>query len=101
MRDALGDAGEDVLYELELLVSEVVTNALKHAAGAPRIEAQLTPQVIRVAVYDAEPALPVHREPDEDSPGGRGLHLLDRLASRWGAEPTEAGKVVWFELDRT
>ena len=100
VREALGDAGDDVLFALELLVSEVVTNALTHAGSAPRIEAQLTPETIRVAVYDAERALPAHRQPDQDRPGGRGLHLLDRVASRWGAEPTDDGKVVWFELDR-
>jgi DNA-binding NarL/FixJ family response regulator len=100
VRDALGDQGDDVLFALELLVSEVVTNALKHAAGAPRIEAQLTPETIRVAVYDTEPTLPVRRVPDQDRPGGRGLPLLDRVASRWGADSTETGKVVWFELDR-
>ena len=100
MREALGDAGDDLLFALELLVSEVVTNAVTHARSAPRIEAQLTPTTIRVPVYDADPRLPDHRVPDEERPGGRGLHLLDRLASRWGAEPTDGGKVVWFELDR-
>ena len=59
------------------------------------------PTTIRVAVYDTDPRLPAHRVPDQERPGGRGLHLLDQLASRWGAEPTDGGKVVWFELDRT
>jgi len=99
--EALGDDGDDVLFALELLVSEVVSNAVLHAAAAPRIEAQLGPDTIRVAVYDDDPNLPVHRLPDADRPGGRGLHLLDRLASRWGAEAVEdGGKVVWFEIDR-
>jgi CheY-like chemotaxis protein/anti-sigma regulatory factor (Ser/Thr protein kinase) len=101
LREALGEVGDDVLFALELLVSEVVTNALTHAAGAPRIEAQLTPETIRVAVFDTAPELPAHRVPDEHRPGGRGLHLLDLVASRWGAEPTDEGKVVWFELDRS
>jgi CheY-like chemotaxis protein len=100
LRDALGDVGDDTLFALELLVSELVTNAVAHAGSAPRIEAHLTRATIRVAVYDADPRLPAHRVPDEDRPGGRGLHLLDRVASRWSAEPTDEGKVVWFELDR-
>jgi DNA-binding NarL/FixJ family response regulator len=98
--EALGEEGEDLLFSLELLISEVVTNAVQHAAAAPRIEAQLGPDSVRVAVYDDDPALPVHRQPDAERPGGRGLHLLDRIATRWGAEPSEGGKVVWFELDR-
>jgi DNA-binding NarL/FixJ family response regulator len=98
--DALGTEGEELLFALELLVSEVVTNAVRHAHAAPRIEAHLGPECVRVAVYDPDPQLPLHREPDGERPGGRGLHLLDDLASRWGAEPTDDGKVVWFELDR-
>jgi len=100
LRDALGDDGDGLLFALELLTSEVVTNALRHASSAPRIEAQLGPDVVRVAVYDEDPTLPARREPDLGEPGGRGLHLLDQMASRWGAEPTSHGKVVWFELDR-
>ena len=99
--DALGDDGEDLLFSLELLISEVVSNAIVHAASAPRIEAQLGPDTVRVAVYDDDPTLPSHRQPDAERPGGRGLHLLDRLASRWGSERIDGdGKVVWFELDR-
>jgi len=99
--DAIGDDADDLLFTLELLVSEVVSNALVHASSAPRIEAQLGPDTVRVAVYDDDPTLPAHRLPDVERPGGRGLHLLDRLATRWGAEPVEdGGKVVWFELDR-
>lgn len=98
--EALGEEGEDLLFSLELLISEVVTNAVQHAAAAPRIEAQLGPDSVRVAVYDDDPALPKHRQPDAERPGGRGLHLLDRIATRWGAEPAEGGKVVWFELER-
>ena len=100
VREVLGDVGDELLFELELLVSEVVTNVVTHTTSAPRVTAQLTSTTIRVAVYDADPHLPDYRVPDETRPGGRGLHLLDRLASRWGAEPTEDGKVVWFELDR-
>ena len=99
--EALGDDGDDLLFALELLVSEVVSNALVHASSAPRIEAQLGPDTVRVAVYDDDPTLPARRLPDVERPGGRGLHLLDRLATRWGAESVDdGGKVVWFELDR-
>jgi DNA-binding NarL/FixJ family response regulator len=101
VRDSLGEMGDELLFAIELLVSELVTNAVLHAASAPRIEAHLGRGTVRVSVFDEDPTLPVHRTPDEDRPGGRGLHLLDRVASRWGAEPRAGGKVVWFELDRT
>lgn len=100
LSEALGDDGDGLLFGLELLVSEVVSNALSHTTSAPRIEAHLGPDTIRVEVYDDDPTLPAHREPDQDRPGGRGLHLLDRIASRWGAERSGEGKVVWFEIDR-
>ena len=90
----------ELIDATELLVSEVVTNAVRHASSAPRIEAHLGPDSVRVAVYDADPRLPERREPDVGRPGGRGLHLLDQIASRWAAEPSGSGKVVWFELDR-
>ncbi len=100
LRQALGEEGDELLFALELLTSEVVTNAVRHASSAPRIEAHLGPDTVRVAVHDDDPTLPEHREPDLGRPGGRGLHLLDQIASRWGAEPTDQGKVVWFEIDR-
>lgn len=85
---------------VELLVTELVTNSIVHAASAPRVEVELRLDRVRVAVHDADPALPHQRVPDRDRPGGRGLLLLDDLATRWGADPTGDGKVVWFELDR-
>ena len=104
-RDLVGRAmrAEDdaVLGSVELLVSELVTNAVVHASSAPRIEVQLSLRGVRVEVFDEDPTMPAHRIPDAGRPGGRGLHLLDQLASRWGAEPREDGKVVWFEVDRS
>jgi DNA-binding NarL/FixJ family response regulator len=99
--EALGEEADDLLFSLELLTSEVVSNAVQHAGSAPRIEAHLGPDTVRVAVYDDDPGMPAHRHPDADRPGGRGLHLLDKVATRWGVEPVGSGKVVWFELDRT
>ncbi len=89
------------MEEVELLVSELVTNAVVHAVSAPRIEVHLGPASVRVSVRDADPRLPRQRVPDEERPGGRGLHLVEQVSTRWGAEPTGEGKVVWFEIDRT
>jgi DNA-binding NarL/FixJ family response regulator len=101
VRDMLGEEETSLVETVELLVSELVTNAIVHASSAPRVEADFAREQVRVAVYDDDPTPPRLRDPDGERPGGRGLHLLDGLASRWGTEASGAGKVVWFELDRT
>ena len=60
----------------------------------------LHPDRIRVEVHDADPTLPARREPDAERPGGRGLLLLEHLATSWGVEAADDGKVVWFEVPR-
>jgi anti-sigma regulatory factor (Ser/Thr protein kinase) len=88
---------------LVLLVSEVVSNAVRHSPGpadAPiELLATMSKQKIRVAVTDAgEGFTPRPREPDSLS-DGYGLYLLDRAASSWGVE-SQRGTTVWFELRR-
>jgi hypothetical protein len=56
---------------------------------------------IWVEVFDSDMRLPRIRSAGETDEGGRGLYLVDQLASRWGARPTAAGKAVWFELPLT
>ncbi len=97
---ALGDADPDLLFDAQLLVSELVTNAVEHAASAPTLTLSVDPQRLRVEVADDDPTPPVRRDPLPGELGGRGLQLLDRLADRWGSSPTAGGKCVWFELGR-
>lgn len=85
-----------------LLTSEVVTNAVLHAGPHPVGEEMVMGVacdrgVIRVEVGDHTSSLPVTRHNGDES-GGRGLPLLDALASAWGVMPRNAGKVVWFEV---
>jgi serine/threonine-protein kinase RsbW len=88
-----------------LLVSEVTTNALRHTAsgtagGGFRVSYELRDDRLRVEVYDAGAlTTPQRRAHDLEAPGGRGLELLDALASRWGTLGGPEGRVVWFELD--
>jgi CheY-like chemotaxis protein/anti-sigma regulatory factor (Ser/Thr protein kinase) len=96
----LDDHDQALARDVELLVSELVTNAISHASSEPRLEVRITPSTVRVDVYDADPSLPAPRSPDIDRPGGRGLHIVDEVAARWGAAPLDTGKVVWFELER-
>jgi DNA-binding NarL/FixJ family response regulator len=100
VRELIGPEHASLLESVQLLVSELVTNAVVHANSAPRIEVDVGRERIRVAVFDDDPTLPATRPPDEERPGGRGLHLVQRIAERWAAEPHGTGKVVWFELAR-
>lgn len=86
------------------LVSEVVTNAVRHT-GTPtiRLETAVLADGVRVAVYDDGPAgLLLPSEAAQDSEGGRGLLLVQALAHTWGVGPAYSpdrnGKHVWFEL---
>lgn len=91
------DDPEDVAL---LLTSEVVSNAVRHAATELALRLALDEQgtTLRIEVSDADDQLPRAQEPPTDATGGRGLLLVEMLAERWGAEPTACGKVVWFEL---
>jgi DNA-binding NarL/FixJ family response regulator len=100
VRDVIDAATEEVMTDVELLVSELVINAVVHASSSPRVDVVLGRDRYRVEVYDDDPTMPELREPGIADRGGRGILLLDRLASRWGAEPHGRGKVVWFERDR-
>ncbi|MGZ4592406.1 MAG: ATP-binding protein [Actinomycetes bacterium] len=85
-----------------LLVTEVVTNAVLHAKGAGlslTID-EVMSDVMHVAVRDQSRQTPSRaaRRPDEMQTGGRGLWLVEALASSWGWEPLRGGKRVWFEL---
>ncbi|WP_078629517.1 ATP-binding protein [Streptomyces sp. 142MFCol3.1] len=82
----------------ELLVSEVVTNALRHTRGPLRLNLQVRGSRLRCEVEDTDPSGPVRRFVDVDAEGGRGLELLDLLTDAWGTSDTATGKTMWFEL---
>jgi len=82
-------------------VSELVTNALVHARSHLTVHLLVDSAVVRVQVDDDSQDAPFRRPPGVERPGGRGLHLLDELARRWGVESTPTGKGVWFEVGDT
>jgi serine phosphatase RsbU (regulator of sigma subunit)/transcriptional regulator with GAF, ATPase, and Fis domain/anti-sigma regulatory factor (Ser/Thr protein kinase) len=83
-----------------LLVSELVTNGVRHAGTGMRLT--LTRQTfvqIRIAVTDKAPAAEVQPRPrDDSSESGRGLFLVEHLSTGWGSAADDHGKTVWFEL---
>ncbi|MBF5083079.1 ATP-binding protein [Quadrisphaera sp. INWT6] len=84
----------------QLLVTELVTNALRH--GSPPITTEVScqaPAGLRVRVSDAAAGAPMVRHVDADAESGRGMLLIDQLAAEWGVEPGPAGKAVWFRVN--
>ncbi|MER5928914.1 ATP-binding protein [Streptomyces sp. NPDC002054] len=91
------EAGEDAL----VLVSELVTNACLYAGGCHEV-VLTSGDAFRVEVFDGDTTLP--RPPAvtrRGTPGGHGLHIVQRLADRWGTAAHGGGKVVWAEIDAT
>ena len=84
-----------------LLVSEVVTNAITHGEGRPVVDVDVKSDGMRVCVTDQAADMPSVQPQDEASEHGRGMFIVDTLASRWGVSPlAPTGKAIWFELDR-
>ena len=91
------DLPEAVVSDLELVVDELVTNAVLHADGPIDIELSQHADVIRGQVSDASPVEPTLKSrPDER--GGFGLRIVDSRVARWGSARHDDGKYVWFEL---
>lgn len=89
----------DARDEAVLLVSELVTNAVRH--GGPPIVVELAcagPRGLGVRVSDGSPQLPALRHGDLSEESGRGLALVDLVSDGWGIEPGTSGKTVWFVL---
>ncbi|MFB7494535.1 SpoIIE family protein phosphatase [Streptomyces sp. NPDC056161] len=92
--------------EAELLATELVTNALVHADSDVDLWLREHPDRIRVDVCDWDPRPPVPapitftEEFDSEAEHGRGLLIVEALASSWGKAPRGRGKSVWFELDQ-
>lgn len=94
----LADFPEDVRSTAELLVSELVTNAVKYGQPPLWLLVELRPGLIHASVSDTSTALPQRREAAPDAEGGRGLLVLEALAGSWGTVTAESGKYLWFDL---
>ena len=90
---------EDIRETCVLLVSEVVTNALRHTDGQIHLAVWRYQDRMRVEVSDEEDRPPVIGVTDVLDESGRGVPLMDALADSWGTAPHRAGKIVWFELN--
>src|SRR4051812_16595398 len=100
LRDHCNNVPGHLLYDAELLTSEIVTNAVKHTTGIVTLAIECDGRHLAVAVADDSPDTPVIRRAGPDDIGGRGMRLVDRLAAAWGCRHRAdgKGKVVWFRL---
>ena len=90
---------DDVLEVASLLVSELVTNAIQHAGSEVNVHLEVSADLVRVEVDDASPRAPLRLVVPEDAERGRGLQLVEALASSWGVDQVPGdGKKVWFEV---
>jgi anti-sigma regulatory factor (Ser/Thr protein kinase) len=94
----LRDLPSDVSGCAALLTSELVTNAVLHAATPMCVTLHILPDRIRVDVADCNPSFPAIKEYGRDAATGRGLTLFNTLASDWGVQAVDGGKIVWFEV---
>jgi serine phosphatase RsbU (regulator of sigma subunit)/PAS domain-containing protein/anti-sigma regulatory factor (Ser/Thr protein kinase) len=84
-------------FSTELVVSELVTNAIRHASGPITLRLILNDGLI-CEVSDGSSTFPRPRRARPDDEGGRGLMLVSQLSRRWGTRPTDNGKIIWCDL---
>jgi len=95
-----GSADDDPRDTAALLTTELVSNAIRHTRDELTLTVRLEGGTLRVGVSDSSHRRPQLVQVGERDTSGRGLHLVEALADRWGVEPDERGlgKTVWFEL---
>ncbi len=93
--------GSDATEVVQLLLTELVSNAVRHSDGPVGLRAQLLGPCLRIDVSDNSHRMPLLRRPGLGETSGRGLVLVDTLATTWGVDLTEHGKSVWFACDLT
>jgi two-component sensor histidine kinase len=86
------------VWTAELLASELVTNAVTHGCGSVQVVMEFDVDGLAVTVSDEAPTAPVITDAGPSETGGRGLRLVDVLASDWGVTWDRPGKGVWFRL---
>jgi anti-sigma regulatory factor (Ser/Thr protein kinase) len=98
-----GTSSAEVLSDLELVVTELVANAVSASAPSGRIQLTATPTgpALLVEVFDHATTIPSRRRPGAWGEGGRGLLLVSELSLSWGWYSSSGGKVVWALMPMT
>jgi anti-sigma regulatory factor (Ser/Thr protein kinase) len=98
----LSSYSPDLLEVIELLVSELAGNCVRHTNSSFAVRIGADRRRIRISVSDTGPGNPVVRSLDPEAVAGRGLALVEMLSSSWGVRRNRSltgGKAVWFVLD--
>ncbi|MEU9284634.1 SpoIIE family protein phosphatase [Streptomyces sp. NPDC048275] len=91
---------DELAFTTELVVSELVTNAIRHASGPIRLRL-ITEHALVCEVFDGGATAPHLRHPKTTDEGGRGLFLISQFTQRWGTRYTSEGKIIWAEQSLT
>lgn len=91
-------APPELVDDIRLLTSELVTNVIVHARSNVALGVRCHDRSVRVEVGDRSPAPPTSHQAGPEDPAGRGMTLVETIASGWGVEERVDGKTVWFEL---
>lgn len=89
---------EPPLEDAVLLTSEVASNAVQHARTPFEVVVRADTERVRIEVLDSDPTVPSPVRAGSHATSGRGLSIVQRIASDWGVEMIGPGKRVWFEL---
>jgi anti-sigma regulatory factor (Ser/Thr protein kinase) len=93
---------DDLRHDAELLVSELVTNAVLHGRSGVTLTVAVAEGVLEVGVTDRSPLLPSRQTSGSGrawrAEGGRGLRMVDQVADEWGVAALAVGKQIWFRL---
>ena len=87
-----------VVDDVELIASELVTNALRHGGGVRCVSLFRSKGYVRLEVSDSSTKMPTIKSARETDTGGRGIAIVTRLADRWGVEVQPEGKTVWAQI---
>jgi two-component sensor histidine kinase len=97
--ERLADLPADTRGAVELMVSELATNCVRHAEASFEVRVAREGRRVLVEVTDDAPGTPVRRSPGPEDPRGRGLQIVELFSDAWGVKqrPTD-GKTVWFAV---
>lgn len=99
VRERLGPVDGATSDAVVLLLSELATNAVCHGGGGFEVRVVRSATSVTVEVDDPGSGLPLRRDPAPFDSDGRGLRIVEELATDWGVRQHERGKVVWFRLE--